>query len=330
MLIKFAVKSYLFQDIFRDYRNEILFLTLMISFLKSVLLEQRKRLGVSIKRSFKEFFLFPRPRVEKVTKNVEMLVVLTFMAACCLNYNAFGTASSEEGAEQEHKKAAPEVILQKIGTYLRKEVVSTVPLLLKGARETLAKNFFTLNMEHIKEENMANLAELLFDTRDVRNLKIRKLKWKIFKSALAMKPNLKFNNLEKLDLSNNDIDDGKILGINELLFSRTPKLTNIDLSDNRIGARGAAAISHMNNLITLSLSWNQIGDVGALAIAESSHMNSLQSLSLCGNQIKDDGAIAIVQSQHMNSLIIFHLWGNQIEEGVRVRLREVYCNCKVE
>ena len=122
-------------------------------------------------------------------------LVLTLMVSF-LSQGAFGAdpdsyiSEDEEllyprEAEQEHKKEVPKVILQKIGTYLRKEVVSTVPLLLKGARETLAKNFFTLNMEHIKEENMANLAELLFDTRDVRNLKIRKLKWKIDRKSVV-------------------------------------------------------------------------------------------------------------------------------------------------
>jgi Leucine-rich repeat (LRR) protein len=268
-----------------------------------------------------------------------IILVLTLMMSF-LNHSAFcadpdSYISEDEEllypreAEQDHKEEIPETILQKIGTYLRKEVVSTIPPLLKGARETIAQKFFTLNMEHIKEENAANLAALLFDTKDAKNLKIVNLKWKIFKSALEMKPDLKFNNLEQLDLSNNDINDEIVLSINEFLFSRTPNLTKIDLSDNKIGAKGTIAIALISNLITLRLSWNQIGDAGSCSIAKSLHMKSLQSLSLCGNQIKDNGATDIIQSRHMNSLIILHLWGNQIEEGIRARLRQVYRNCKI-
>ena len=102
--------------------------------------------------------------------------------------------------------------VKRLWTYLISDEVAAISKsTLLEARKTMAQKGFVLNMKDIEERNIGQLAQLLFDTSSVTKLRIKNLKWNILKSALESKPDLRFDNLEKLDLSYNGIDERMIV-----------------------------------------------------------------------------------------------------------------------
>jgi Leucine-rich repeat (LRR) protein len=202
------------------------------------------------------------------------------------------------------------------------------------AREVILQKGFTLNMKYIKKKDIVSLTILLSETRDVTKLKIKNLRWEILKAVLESNLELKFDNLEKLDISNNLIyneiiedspfghvlimyffecylgyvpyDQNDFCDINNFLLSRMSSLTNLDLENNLIRDAGAIANIESLTLTSLNLGRNQIGPAGAIAIYS---MDSLTSLNLGWNQIGDEGATAIAG---MAKLISLSLGENQI------------------
>jgi hypothetical protein len=188
------------------------------------------------------------------------ILFLTLMLSF-LSHGAFGAAEGG-GAEAAKTIPFPKRAVQILGTFLSPDE-ATSDLELRGSRETMAQKGFVLNMETIDEGKTGQLAQLLSETRDVTKLKIKNLKWNILKSALESKPELRFDNLKELDLSENGINHEIIEDINNLLFSRIPSLNRLSLCGNQIGDEGAQAIAnspHMARLITLNLWTNLIGD----------------------------------------------------------------------
>ena len=158
---------------------------------------------------------------------------------------------------------------------------------------------FTLELEYIDQEKSYQLAQFLFDTKNVTKLKIKGLscKWNILRTALEGKPELRFDNLKELSLANNAISYEIFEEINNILISCMTSLTYLNLGCNSVPCA------------------NYIGCDGAIAIAESENMKSLTYLNLCGIRLSDDGVSAIAESEYMASLTSLNLYTNHIGDS---------------
>jgi Leucine-rich repeat (LRR) protein len=264
-----------------------------------------------------------------ILKDIDMRILVLTLMMSFLSHSAFGAAEgggAEECTQTQEEgttfETFPEEIRQLTTTFLSLKDSPVFAQVSKSsrdlAREAILQKGFTLNMEVIEEENKDQLAQLLFQTRNVTKLKIKNIKWEILKAVLESNLELKFDNLEKLDLSANTIDEKMIQEINDLLFSRIRRLTSLNLSLNQIGEAGAEAIAGLTRLTSLNLSWNQIGVEGARAIANSPHISSLTSLDLSYNQIGNAGATAIANSPYIARLTSLNLECSRIGvEGAR-------------
>ena len=115
--------------------------------------------------------------------------------------NLLGRADGVEATKASSFSKLPDDLRPIVWTYLISEEVAAISKsTLLEARKTMAQKGFVLNMKDIEERNRGQLAQLLFDTSSVTKLKIKNLKWNILKSALESKPDLRFDNLEELDL----------------------------------------------------------------------------------------------------------------------------------
>ncbi len=223
-----------------------------------------------------------------------MHFLFLILATSLLNHNTFATEKYRTKKEKtvinnNYFLKISDDLISKIGSYCNIDTVKTISrstLLSKAAIETMVQKGFIINMESIKQEDIENFTKLLFQTRNTRALKIKGLKWDILKVSLERQPNLKFDKLEKIDISDSNITNENLEQINDILFSRTTVLTSINLSNNNIGDAGVIAIiANIINLTNLNLHNNQIEDAGARAIARSKHMKTLNSLYLYKNQL---------------------------------------------
>jgi hypothetical protein len=104
-------------------------------------------------------------------------------------------------------------------------------------------------------------------------------------------------NVRKLELDNNNLDDGLLGAIIGALLERTVDIYSLDLSGNTFADQGADALaqflSKTSSLRALSLAGNRIGDLGAAALA-ASLPTSLHDVDLSRNLIGDAGAEALL------------------------------------
>ncbi|WP_020470456.1 hypothetical protein [Zavarzinella formosa] len=130
-------------------------------------------------------------------------------------------------------------------------------------------------------------------------------------------PSLDELDLERLDLSLNQMNDQGLLAI---LESRVmANLKHLSFCENDVGDEGIMALARspaVRNLETLDLMYNQIGDQGFRGLVNSPHLEKLVHLNLCQNQIGDAGAIALANAKDLPNLCTISLDGNPIgEEG---------------
>ena len=126
-------------------------------------------------------------------------------------------------------------------------------------------------------------------------------------------------NIQKLDMSGNNIsDDGVAIISDTLMINESLKV--VVLGKNNITQQGAKSISEAiqvtKTLQILDLSYNKISDDGTAAISDRLKINqSLQELNLSENKISDDGAAAISDSLKINvSLQELNLSKNKISD----------------
>ena len=103
------------------------------------------------------------------------------------------------------------------------------------------------------------------------------------------------NNLQKLDLSNNQIRNSGAIALAGVL-NKNITLQTLYLQDNRIGDKGAIALAKAlevnTTLQTLDLSWNEIGDTGAIALIVAINVKkTLVYLNLSSNPITEKSKI---------------------------------------
>ena len=164
---------------------------------------------------------------------------------------------------------------------------------------------------------------------------------------------LRWVNLQKLNLSNNKIGDesGAVIGSNkswakleELVLSHTEigektvkaiaenscwvNLKKLQLVSNKIADIGAMAIGKSNiwtQLEYLNLQRNEIGDIGARYIGDNTCWKNLKVLALCFNRIGDSGAKAIAMNETWVKLEKFFFNSNKVKDRSTIAL---FCSHK--
>ena len=122
--------------------------------------------------------------------------------------------------------------------------------------------------------------------------------------------------LQKLDLSFQRLDDGKILDISPLMeaLTKNTSIETLDLTGNGLQDKDADRIAcvarHNTTIRELFLARNKFTDVGVTAIARSlPRMEGLRKLSLWGNPFGEEGARQLLNGMVQNmELCDLHLF----------------------
>ena len=122
-------------------------------------------------------------------------------------------------------------------------------------------------------------------------------------SILSELPKYGFNNLNKLYLSDNQIND-----INDLVLIKSNYLEKIYFSNNKIADISILEKVHLENLQTLYLNNNDISDINILSKA---NFPNLKNLSLHDNKISD---IKVFEFVKFKELQFLSLHDNQIKD----------------
>ena len=140
-----------------------------------------------------------------------------------------------------------------------------------------------------------------------------------------------FTFLEKVNLSNCDLDDENVKNIKNIFTSKLTFLNlsqnkirditiinkesfisiqNLDLSNNKITDINIFSTYKMNNLKSLNLSYNEITDIKTFSNEDSSKFNKLENLNLSNNKIMKLNKINIKTLKYID------LRNNQLSEGI--------------
>ena len=191
-------------------------------------------------------------------------------------------------------------------------------------------NKYSLNIKNLKidkinfsRKNFYQISNQLFD--DLSLLEFKELKGLYFYqdklSDISGFQKFKFQKLEILDLSNNNIEDIKVF--KKVNFS---ELKTLRLVRNKISDIGVLANVKFEKLEKLNLSENKISDINTLA---KSNFKELKELNLSDNNISD---IQILGKVVFNKLEILNLSKNHISDINILKkvdfkiLKELYLN----
>ena len=151
------------------------------------------------------------------------------------------------------------------------------------------------------------IQELILNNRTSNLEKITEVNlsghWTSFSGLQVIARNTKWVNLERLDLSMNNLEDKDAV---ELASNLTWKnLQELRLNSNQLARKAAAAIATnpcWKNLKRIYLESNKIGNHGAKAIGNNLTWENLEELVLSLNDINEEGAIAIGQNKSWKQL----------------------------
>ncbi len=198
----------------------------------------------------------------------------------------------------------------------------------------------TFNMSTVQDHEISRVSTFLADRKDIKTLKIIRLKAPLLIPALTSLQDgvFRFASLTILGLRyNGDVIPvlqniiplaPNLMGLNvgscglgaedaNLIRQMIPYLTTLNIWDNHIGAIGAAAIAQMPHLRTLNIGGNFIGAEGANAVAQMPH---LRNLSISSNEIGDVGAAAIGR---MPNLVQLSINQNNIGDAGAVAIAQI-------
>ena len=172
-----------------------------------------------------------------------------------------------------------------------------------------------------------NIQELILNDRKADMDKITEIKLNIgyrgAHSAQIIGRSGKWINLERLDLSGNNISDKDALNLGSNLTWKN--LQELILNANNLSGRAITGIADnpcWKNLRKLDLALNKITDVAAKSLGKNSIWENLEELNLRENQIGDAGAVGLGQNKSWKQIKKIDLSLNKVgDNGVSAIVR---------
>lgn len=185
-------------------------------------------------------------------------------------------------------------------------VINTLKYINNVKKFEEKQNIFFKSVDKSYSSNYKNLAALnkaYHINLSLEDSNIILTQSKLFDDALRKINDIEFENINKLDLSDNYIKN-----IDSFAKSNLNNLEIINLSKNNITNLSSLSLINLSQLKELNLSWNNINNIDKLNKA---NFNTLKVLNLSFNKIKD---IDIIENLNLNELKVLNLSGNAIEK----------------
>ena len=212
--------------------------------------------------------------------------------------------------------------------------------ILDISHNNLSNNIIFIFSNYLKEENTLHQLRISWNNIDLDlNFNVTSLNmssimnWMFGNTEAILGFTLLdyYTNIEKFNISHNNISDDGAVAIGECLKNNNT-LRELNLSHNKVSDNGIISIGNaleMNaKLQMFNISYNNISDDGAVAISEClKNNNTLRELNLSHNKISDSGIISIGNALEMNTkLQIFNISCSNISDDGAVAISECLKN----
>ena len=205
-------------------------------------------------------------------------------------------------------------------------------VLADGLKHCVALRTFHIAGNNIDSVGAIALADALKHCADIQEINISKNSiWSFANGAVALTNLLKHSNLQKVDISNNDLKYGAC-DLAEGL-KHCVALCIFHIAGSSIGNGGAKALAdalyQCSNLQEIDISNNNILVEGAVALADAlKHCTSLQRVDISHNEMGPYGVHVLAKGlKHCAALHTFHIGGNSIGNDGAVALADVLRQC---